>query len=798
MDANIDKPPTTRRFDPRRHRRITGLFDLWLEPGARGGLVLPLKPERPVTARTIADLVRRSGEDANDVRILTADGARHTELFSEVAGLLAHDVLVTPDGAEIRHHDRQGVDGPLHAVPLDRATRRPRDWLVIQPPELATPLPGWFTVESGLVRPRRGVVGLPLRGGLVLATRADFVTRRATAHQLDSASGGLVTVAVTARAGGFLVGDYGGTQRVYNGGQLAALLGDLPLYGSDLRLWLTWPSDPDEQQSLGAQARELAETTGATVWTPPPGGSAELVDGRRDLRALDYAGQPAEWQAHRSRFAAGPAALRTTPDGLLLSASTRPTITVVIPPAPAPATDATDPPPTPPASSAPDAENSASSAPDAESSASSAPDADIADLPKATEPEHDTADPAEVEQAPEPAGKAATDATQTSAEPSAAAIDAPPRPPGSDPAAADPPQTPAPPDPGTADPPQTASGPDQASADPPQTSTPPDLGTTDAPQAPAPPKPAATDPPPAGPDAGAPPRERGVVPTTPLPRPALATEDRRAAGYGPMWLSAGQQVNAEQFEAFVVIPVDTRSVAEGIPTAELFLLAFLDPRSVPEGDRLLRVRVEPGGAIPMEVLQARLPARLQHLRGLREAYLLPAARLDRARAVDTFDMDRAGQLTPAGEGPEASLRIRCASPARSIAGLPNDVRRWPTLSTRRAYALLPANRARLPRHWLRLHRSLPPVRPGRLLLELRVPRNRAIDVTSTADLLTPLTRVRSRAHALRAAEVELILSSRSYRRVRVHRAYRAEAGTWQRVPKLEKGPLSTVVPHLSR
>ena len=328
IDAGVDELPATSRFDPRRHLRIPGLFDLWLEPGPRGGLVVPAEPSSTLNARDIADLVRRSGESADDIRILTGDGARNSDLFSEVAGLLGHDVLVSPDGAEIRHRRRGNAEtAPLHAVPLGRVTRRPMDWLVIQPPDLATPLPGWFAVDRGVVRPRTGVVGLPLPAGLALATRADFVARRAAAHQLSSTSDGLVTVAVTARAAGFLVGDYGGTQQVHGGEQLAALLGDLPLYGSDLRLWVTWPSDPQEQRGLAEQAREFAERTGATVWTPPPGGRAELVDGGRDLRALDPAGRAVEWQAHRPRSAAGPLALRATPDGLLVPALARPSIT---------------------------------------------------------------------------------------------------------------------------------------------------------------------------------------------------------------------------------------------------------------------------------------------------------------------------------------------------------------------------------------------------------------------------------------------------------------------------------------
>ncbi|MEO3930443.1 hypothetical protein ABGB07_42330 [Micromonosporaceae bacterium B7E4] len=667
-----------------------------------------MKPDRPLDARAITDLVRCSGEAANDVRILTGDGARHSELFSEVAGLLAHDVLVSPDGAEIRHHDRRGGNGPLHAVPLDRATHRVRDWIVIQPPELATPLPGWFTVDRGLVRPRKGVVGLPLRGGVVLATRADFVTRRATAHRLGAASDGLVTVAVTTRAGGFLVGDYGGTQRVYTGSQLAALLGDLPLYGSDLRLWLTWPSDPDEQQSLAAQARELAETTGATVWTPPPGGSAELVDGRQDLRALDYAGETAEWQAHRPRFAVGPLALRATPDGLLAPAPARLGVTVRA---------------TPP------------------------PDAELREANEPPDPE-----PPEAEEPPDPGPPEAEE---------------PPNP--------EPPEAEEPPNP---EPPEAEEPPNP---EPPEANEPADPG-------PGPPE--AEDPP------DAEPRETTAVPATPLPRPALILEDRRTATYGPAWLSPGQQVNAEQFEAFVVSPVDARSVADGMPSAELFLLAFLDPRSAPEGSRLLRVRVGPGGAIPMSALRAHVPARLQHVLGLREAYLLPAARLNRIFSVDTFDVDGSAQLVPAGECDGGPLRIRCSSPARSIAGLPNEVRRWPRSGTRSAYALLPADSVRLPRNWLRLYHRQPPVRPGRLLLELRVPRDRAIDVTSTAEVLAPLTRVRTQAEQLRAARVELILGSRSYGRVRVRRAYRADAGGWQLVRRLRKGPLPTVLPQL--
>ena len=815
IDADTERLTPTRRFDPRRHRRITGLFDLWLQPGARGGLVLPSRPDRPLDARAIADLVQRSGEAGNDVRILTSDGERHSELLSEVAGLLAHDVLVSPDGAEVRHRDRIGGNGPLHAVPVDRATRRVRDWIVIQPPELATPLPGWFTVDHGLVRPRKGVVGLPLRGGMVLATRADFVARRATAHRLATASDGLVTVAVTARAGGFLVGDYGGTQRVYSGGELAALLGDLPLYGSDLRLWLTWPSDPDEQHRLAEQARELAETTGATVWTPPPGGSAELIDGRQNLRALDHAGNVARWQAHRPRWAAGAPTLRATPDGLLVPVSARELVivrTVPPPQADPPRADGSSEADGPggrevPAGGVPARPAPASTPVPADSGTPTAETPAEPQRPAARTREEPT--PATGEETAEPAPPTAETPTEpqpatekTPSEPQPPAEETPTRPQSS----AE--ETPAAPQAATPQPPaEKAPAAKEAAAEP----APAAEETPQEPRSPAAETPAApvtkdttADPAPAtketaaapAPTAAAVSLAAGDVPTTPLPRPALVPDDRRAETYGPAWLPPGQQVNAEQFEAFVVSPSDTRWAARGMPTAELFLLAFLDPRSVPEGSRLLRVRVGPGGAIPMTALRAHVPARLQHLRGLREVYLLPAGRLDRTVPVDVFERDHTGQLLPAGRCDGEPLRIHCSSPARSIAGLPHDVCRWPRSGTRRAYALLSAEHVRLPRNWLRLYRRQPPVRPNRLLLELQVPRDRAIDVLSTADVLAPLTHVRTRAEQLRAAQVELILGSRSYGRVRVRRAYRAEGDAWRRIRGLHKGLLSTVVPQL--
>jgi hypothetical protein len=54
------------------------------------------------------------------------------------------------------------------------------------------------------------------------------------------------------------------------GEQLAAALGDMPLYGADVRLVFRWPASAAQRRDLDRHLRELSATTGATVWTPNP------------------------------------------------------------------------------------------------------------------------------------------------------------------------------------------------------------------------------------------------------------------------------------------------------------------------------------------------------------------------------------------------------------------------------------------------------------------------------------------------------------------------------------------------
>ncbi|MGW0504407.1 hypothetical protein [Micromonospora sp. NPDC003241] len=313
-------PPQIRRLDVARHRRVEGLFDVWLEPRPDGALAALGSDGPALTAKDIADLVRRSGAAGDDVRMLTADGERRASLFREVAAMLGQDVLITPAGADVRHRWLpEEPEAPRDAVAVERAGGNPVDWMVIQPPGLESSLPGWFDLVDGTVQARTGTVALALPGGLALATRADFTARRAAVARLAPGDPDLVTVAVTIRSAGFLVGDYRGTQEILTGPALAAALSALPLYGGDLRLWLTWPADPAERVRLAAALAALAEASGATVWTPPVGGTAEIIADSGDLRALDAGGAPGRWQDHQPDSDCGGAPrYLSTADGRLL------------------------------------------------------------------------------------------------------------------------------------------------------------------------------------------------------------------------------------------------------------------------------------------------------------------------------------------------------------------------------------------------------------------------------------------------------------------------------------------------
>jgi hypothetical protein len=323
MSAIQGPPPSLAASRARpSYRRLDGLFDLDLVPGPDGDLRTP-RDATPLDANELAELIRRTGGAGDDVRILMAGAGRHRAIFADLAALLGRDVLITPAGSEPSWSSGEANEATF----VDAATGRQADWQVVQPPSMATDLPGWYDTGGGVVRERTGTVSLPLPGGVMLATRADFVARRAASATLLAGHAELTTIGAVVRAGGFVIGDYTGRQEVADGRRLAASLAELPLYGTEVRMWITWPSAPDEQDRMDRHLRNFAETTGAIVWAPARDATTEVLDGYRDLSVTGRDGRPSTWCLYAPKLAGAPrfesdADGRLSPVGELLTIST--------------------------------------------------------------------------------------------------------------------------------------------------------------------------------------------------------------------------------------------------------------------------------------------------------------------------------------------------------------------------------------------------------------------------------------------------------------------------------------------
>jgi hypothetical protein len=280
------------RLGPVDLQPVAGLVDLWLVRTASGDLAIPERPSVPLSVLDIVDLVRARGGDGLDVRLVAPDGARDRAFVAELAARLRRDVIVSPDGAEVR------VAGqPREPRPVDRASGRAVNWTFVQPPDLATDGPSWFELVGSTVLPRSGVVTLPLADGVMVATRFDFPVRRALAARLTVGHANLSTIGVGIDRGTFVVGDYDGRITQYGGREFAAVLSMLPIYHADVRMWLAWPEDDAGTVRLHTNLCEFAAYSGAMVWAPSPGGCAILLDSG-DLAAMKQGGTISQWLAY--------------------------------------------------------------------------------------------------------------------------------------------------------------------------------------------------------------------------------------------------------------------------------------------------------------------------------------------------------------------------------------------------------------------------------------------------------------------------------------------------------------------
>ncbi|MDG4771181.1 hypothetical protein [Solwaraspora sp. WMMD792] len=824
-----------------------------------GGLAEPDRPQTALTAGELARMVVRAGGGGRDVQVLVPDGARHTAVLLALADLLGRDVLIVPAGA-VASRPAADADEP---TPVDRTTGAVVDWLHVQPPSMSTSLPGWYDLDGGRVRPRRGWATLPLPRGLSFTTREAFPVARAAAARLAGGHPGLATVAFSVDGDTPLLSGYDGVRTAASGTDLAAALAAVPLYGGDLRVW---PQVPDHQPASGqgcasgdhnapadpsghpadprvdpadrvlfpglgaevtaglaAYLAELAGRVGATVWAPPTGSRVVLLDGVRDLAVRDRDGHQRGWQAFRPPGPDHPDRFWSDRDGRLAPVGGTmdaglSTAEIRLQHLGETGDDA--------------AEETGEDAPHAPAASgvelvSVATEARPAALRRwATVRRRDgqfrvelavlddgrlaarhgdggllALGPRELPALLRRAGWAGQDLAllisvppegfgQLRAHVTALADQIPaeiwvPEPgarlavvqgqPRSLRAAGEPARwcRLAPSAPGATDL-VTVSGRWRShdgwlvptSASPGQGRL-----TTDPP---------ATDPPPTG------------------RRPSMVPAARGSRGHGVTWLPERPMVNAEPVELYVPVGQPAaRIAAEGLPTAELFVVGQLDAdrlRTAHPDAVALRVSVAPGGAVVTTGLDETAPAEVRHLlRGV-DSYLLPAGWLDRVQVTQGWTPAGPGEWRAQPDLAPTSLFLRCTGARHGADGLPNDVVRWPAgRRAATAYAVLPA--AGGPDGDQLVVSDSRPATPadGVRLVRLRIEPGQAIDVAASAGRIAPLAAVRSRLVALNAAGVEVLLPPRNYDRVTVTRVYGAEGGHWVLRARRVELPLATLL-----
>ncbi|WFE28321.1 hypothetical protein O7623_03670 [Solwaraspora sp. WMMD791] len=823
-----------------------------------GGLAEPARPQTTLSASELARRILRSGGGGRDVQVLVPDGARHAALLQALADRLGRDVLMVPAGATTTGTD---TDAP---TPVDRTTGAVVDWLLLQPPSLATSLPGWYDLDGGRVRHRRGWAALPLARGLAFTTREAFPLARAAAAGLGVGHPAMTTVAFGVDDATPTLCGYDGVRVAASGTDLAAALSAVALYGGDLRVWpqVTEPAPPpaddtdgtgepaaaaghllqirvdpaDRLQHVGLGAEvtdgladhltELATRVGATVWAPPTGSRVVLLEGVRDLAVRDRDGHLRSWQAYRPPGPDRPDRFWSDRDGRLVPVGG--TMDAAVGPTGENPTGPTG----PTASGVELVSVAAEGRPAAlrrwatvrrrdglfRAELAVLDDGRLAarhgdggllaigprelrallrragwsgqDLALLTPvpPErfaglraHVTALADQISAeiwAPEPGARLAVVEGQPRSLRAAGAPArwcrlAPAAPGATDLVTVsarwrshDGWLVPAPPAPSGA-----GSGPGRT--------------TTDTPAGPTPDGPAPADPPP-------------VDPPPPGRRPSMVPAARGSRGHGVTWLPERPEVNAETVELYVPVALPAaRIAADGLPTAELFVVGQLDAdrlRMAHYGAAVLRVSVAPGGAVATTGLTDTAPPELRHLlRGV-DSYLLPAGWLDRVQVTQGWTPAGPGEWRVQPDLPPAALLLRCTGARHGVDGLPNDVVRWPV--GRRAvtaYAVLPAAGGPDGDHLVVADSRPPAPADAARLVQLRIEPGQAIDVAASAGRIAPLTAVRSRLVTLNAAGVEVLVPPRSYDRVTVTRVYGAEGGRWVLRARRVELPLATLL-----
>ncbi|NLU79479.1 hypothetical protein HCA58_14025 [Micromonospora sp. HNM0581] len=645
----------------------------------------------------------------------------------------------------------------------------------------------------------------------------------------------LTTIAVSVRGGGFVVGDSVGAAEPMGGRQLAAALAGTPLYGGEARMWLRWPDDARERETLRQNLVALAASTGVAVWAPEPGAGAVVLSSCGDLGAVGPAGEPATWQVYLPPEA-GPTRFRSDQDGRLSPVGAAGVTTY----------------PGVPLVSVPAERLRAMAAyytrlreqrglfrvdltllDDGRWAAQHAGTAPHALGPRTLERALRDAgwrgeDLVLLASYPEPVAEGLRrygsplvrrlragvwmlppEARLATADGAPRAVDRAGRPvhwmrlDAQGPASVW----------------RSHDGLLVENRQPPATEMrrpvdrrPPATGAQ---------RPGHRPPPAAGvlrpeerrradepPPQPAPAIVAATWPDLPsAPPPELVTA-RRGPVHGIYWITDRPNVNAEPVDLYVRCDCPpSRAVDDGVPTPHLFLLGTLAPPTPEElgnDQHLLRVQVAPGGAVDLSSINVQEPPVVQALlSGRSGVYLLPGGLLDRTSLSAGHAVAASGRLVQTDPLPVGrALRLRCAGAEHGIDGLPGDLPRWPWETEALAWALLPedgtgptvgAGSGAVGKLLasgagdsgmggaLVLSRKRPRLRAGYRLIRLSVPWRRAIDIGATAEQIGELTTIRSALPDMLAADIELVLPRDEFDDVEVVRVLTAGRFGWRPV-----------------
>ncbi len=243
-----------------------------------------------------------------------------------------------------------------------------------------------------------------------------------------------------------------------------------------------------------------------------------------------------------------------------------------------------------------------------------------------------------------------------------------------------------------------------------------------------------------------------------LARPRLVRAGRNTKPHGLSWLPQTVQVNEHEFEVYVesAWPASQAATA-GIPSARMFLVGHLDPSPTPAAHEV-RIRVARYGAVDVPATGVEPPTALRSEVSANDAYVLPAAWLDRCHVV----LDD-GELETGEVGAATPATMWCSGASHGIEGLPDVGTAPPRLFGRsvRAYALVPEVGNVV--SWVRLYQRPPQSAHGRLV-ELRVGHRHVIDLVRLSAQLDALPAVRTILPDLRAQGARLILPQGQFER----------------------------------